>query len=74
MTTPPVGSAEADAPPVSADEFIERMTALRAELQKAVLGQERVVDALLTALFAQGHALIIGVPGLAKTICAEIFG
>ena len=33
-----------------------------------MLGQERVVDALLTALFAQGHALIIGVPGLAKTL------
>ncbi|MCC6348834.1 MAG: MoxR family ATPase [Candidatus Eisenbacteria bacterium] len=39
-----------------------------AELRKAIVGQEEVVDHLLTALFAGGHVLLVGVPGLAKTL------
>jgi MoxR-like ATPase len=39
-----------------------------AEIRKVIVGQERVVEELLTALFAGGHCLIIGVPGLAKTL------
>jgi len=38
------------------------------ELRKAVVGQDEVVDHLLTALFAGGHVLLVGVPGLAKTL------
>src|SRR5882724_10442308 len=41
---------------------------LKQEIAKAVVGQEHVVDDLLTALFARGHCLMIGVPGLAKTL------
>src|SRR5687768_1968313 len=41
---------------------------LRQELAKAVVGQQEVVDQLLTALFAGGHCLLVGVPGLAKTL------
>jgi MoxR-like ATPase len=41
---------------------------LKLELAKAVVGQEAIVDDLLTALFARGHCLMIGVPGLAKTL------
>ncbi len=39
-----------------------------AELRKVIVGQDAVVDQLLTALFANGHVLLIGVPGLAKTL------
>ena len=39
-----------------------------AEIRKAVVGQERVVKELMIALFAQGHCLLMGVPGLAKTL------
>jgi MoxR-like ATPase len=39
-----------------------------AELRKAIVGQDEVVDHLLTALFAGGHVLLVGVPGLAKTL------
>jgi MoxR-like ATPase len=42
--------------------------ALKREIHKAVVGQEAVVDDLLTAMFCQGHALVVGVPGLAKTL------
>jgi len=39
-----------------------------AELRKAIVGQDEVIDHLLTALFAGGHVLLVGVPGLAKTL------
>ena len=38
------------------------------EVRKVIVGQEQVVDELLTALFSRGHALLVGVPGLAKTL------
>jgi MoxR-like ATPase len=38
------------------------------EIHKAVVGQEQVVKELMTALFAQGHCLLMGVPGLGKTL------
>ena len=41
---------------------------LRSEIARVIIGQERVVDQLLTALFAGGHCLLVGVPGLAKTL------
>ncbi len=41
---------------------------LRAELAKVIVGQEEVVDQLLIALFAGGHCILEGVPGLAKTL------
>ena len=39
-----------------------------AELGKVMVGQERIVRLLLVSLFARGHCLLIGVPGLAKTL------
>ncbi len=51
---------------------IERLTdgyhRIRKELSKAVVGQQRVLEELLIAIFARGHCLLIGVPGLAKTL------
>jgi MoxR-like ATPase len=41
---------------------------LKEEIAKVIVGQEHIVDDLLTALFARGHCLMIGVPGLAKTL------
>ena len=41
---------------------------LRAEIRKVIIGQEEVVDLMLTALFSGGHCLLVGVPGLAKTL------
>src|SRR5262245_50903046 len=38
------------------------------ELSKAVVGQRRVIEELLIAIFARGHCLLVGVPGLAKTL------
>ncbi len=41
---------------------------IREELGKVIVGQDRVVEELLIALFSKGHCLLIGVPGLAKTL------
>ncbi|MCL4692692.1 MAG: MoxR family ATPase [Candidatus Hydrogenedentes bacterium] len=41
------------------------------EIHSVVVGQDRIIRELLTALFARGHALIIGVPGLAKTLLVK---
>jgi MoxR-like ATPase len=41
---------------------------LRREIAKVIIGQDEVVEQLLTSLFARGHALLVGVPGLAKTL------
>lgn len=41
---------------------------IKAQLQKVIIGQEKVLDQLLIALLANGHCLLIGVPGLAKTL------
>ena len=41
---------------------------LRAELGRVIIGQEQVLEQLLVAIFAQGHCLLEGVPGLAKTL------
>src|SRR5499427_3476648 len=41
---------------------------LRSEVGKIIIGQEAVLDQLLMAVFCRGHALLVGVPGLAKTL------
>src|SRR5229473_2672438 len=41
---------------------------LKNEIAKVIIGQETIVDDLLTAIFSRGHCLMIGVPGLAKTL------
>lgn len=49
-------------------ELGEACGRLRGEIARAVVGQEKVVDELLVSLLSGGHALLVGVPGLAKTL------
>ncbi len=44
---------------------------LKTEISKVVIGQDAVVRQVLTALFCQGHSLLVGVPGLAKTLLVQ---
>jgi MoxR-like ATPase len=46
----------------------EAFAALRGELGKVIVGQSQVMEELLIALFCRGHCLLVGVPGLAKTL------
>jgi hypothetical protein len=61
------------APPAAGDlEAVEQLAAayrvMRTELGKVIVGQEEVVEQVLTAMFCTGHVLLVGVPGLAKTL------
>ena len=47
--------------------------AIRSEIGKAVVGQDEVIDLLLTSLLVNGHILLEGVPGTAKTLLAQAF-
>lgn len=52
----------------SVEVMKEAHARIQSELRKVIVGQDQVIEELLTALFAGGHCLIIGVPGLAKTL------
>lgn len=56
------------------DSVSEKLAAARTEIGRAVFGQELVVEQTLTTLLAGGHALLIGVPGLAKTRLVNTLG
>ena len=47
---------------------------LRKELRRIIVGQDRVIERLSICLFARGHALLMGVPGLAKTLLVSKVG
>ena len=50
----------------------EKIGLLREQMARVIIGQRQVVDLLLTALLADGHVLIEGVPGVAKTLMAKV--
>jgi MoxR-like ATPase len=50
------------------EEFQSARSQILTELRKVIVGQDAVVEQLLTVLFANGHCLVVGVPGLAKTL------
>ena len=52
--------------------FAERVETLRQSIAQVVVGQQETVDLLLTAILANGHVLIEGVPGVAKTLTARL--
>src|SRR5580658_42711 len=71
--------AEAETPtPVQSDaviaQFKEARDRVLAEIGKVIVGQQEVLNQILVALFARGHCLLIGVPGLAKTLMVRTLG
>lgn len=48
--------------------FVEKYGLLKSEIAKVIVGQEKVVQEVLVAIFSKGHGLLVGVPGLAKTL------
>jgi MoxR-like ATPase len=49
-------------------QLVSKYKALKEEIKKVIVGQDEVVEQVLLAVFSGGHALLIGVPGLAKTL------
>jgi MoxR-like ATPase len=73
MTDTTAAAAPATAAPGETDlaavkELADAKRLLLGEIEKRIVGQKDVVEALLVALFARGHCLFVGVPGLAKTL------
>src|SRR4051794_25134986 len=62
MTTP------ADDPDAAARELAATFRALTEMIGRVIIGQDAVVEQLLLGLFSRGHCLLVGVPGLAKTL------
>ena len=56
------------------DGTIDRFAQVRTEIGQTIFGQERVVEESLITLLAGGHVLLVGVPGLAKTLLVETLG
>src|SRR6185503_7986645 len=50
------------------EEFASRRDTMLGEIRKVIVGQDEVIEEVLIALFARGHCLLVGVPGLAKTL------
>jgi MoxR-like ATPase len=55
----------------AADALAQAYQNLRSEIAKVVIGQDDVVKLMLTGIFCQGHSLLVGVPGLAKTLLVQ---
>jgi MoxR-like ATPase len=55
-------------PGLDADALVAAAARLRREIARRIVGQEAVIEEILMALVAGGHALLVGVPGLAKTL------
>jgi len=73
-TTPAGAPADAGAAREAAERFRRVHGAIRDEVGRAMVGQREVVDGVLTALFAGGHVLLEGVPGLGKTLLVRTLG
>lgn len=50
------------------EQLVKKYNQLKQEVAKVIIGQEEVVEGVLNAIFSGGHVLLIGVPGLAKTL------
>ena len=58
---------------VDLDALKNAVQAIKSELRKVIVGQDEFVELLIAALLADGHVLIEGVPGIAKTVTAKLF-
>lgn len=58
---------------IDLSELQESVASIKTEIAKIIIGQEEMVEQLIVALLANGHVLIEGVPGVAKTITAKLF-
>ncbi|TXI47402.1 MAG: MoxR family ATPase [Lysobacter sp.] len=71
LSLPPDPNAVA---PIVGEALVEKAAAVRAEIAKAFIGQDDVLDQILIVLLAGGHVLIEGVPGLGKTLLVRALG
>jgi MoxR-like ATPase len=63
-----------DTPAGAAEQFAEQIARVKREIHKVIVGQEQMIDQTLQCIFCHGHALLLGVPGLAKTLLVNTLG
>lgn len=56
------------------DAFVKKFNQLKQEIARVIVGQDKVVNNTLISIFSQGHVLLVGVPGLAKTLLVNTIG
>lgn len=56
----------------SVDNILETVDRVRDEVQKVIIGQEELIELIMVAIFAGGHVLLEGVPGVAKTLASKL--
>jgi len=56
------------------DAFVEKYNELKSEIAKVIVGQDEIIKNTLISIFSQGHVLLVGVPGLAKTLLISTIG
>ncbi|MCC5912732.1 MAG: AAA family ATPase, partial [Balneolaceae bacterium] len=66
-----MSEATPEAPEKAAELFSNSFQKIRDEIAKTVVGQDDIVDQLLISLFSGGHCVLVGVPGLAKTLLIQ---
>ena len=74
LTPPAAGADDTAAIAREAEAMAGKLSAARDTIGATILGQQRVIDHTLTALLCGGHALLVGLPGLAKTKLVETLG
>src|SRR5947209_9649429 len=70
-TPPPLPEYNPPDPGAVLERLAPRVRGLQEEVGKVIIGQQEVISAALYALFARGHCLLVGVPGLAKTLLVQ---
>ncbi|MBO4607394.1 MAG: AAA family ATPase, partial [Prevotella sp.] len=63
---------ESDSQRLDITAFSEKMQMVRQQIGSVIVGQTNAIDLLLTAILADGHVLLEGVPGVAKTLLARV--
>lgn len=58
---------------IALDEVKQKVDAVKDEIRKVIIGQDYFIEMLIASLFARGHILVEGVPGVGKTITAKLF-
>jgi MoxR-like ATPase len=59
---------------MNVQDFAQAFAAIRSEINRVLLGQDEIVEQVMLAIFARGHVLIEGVPGLGKTLLVRTLG
>jgi MoxR-like ATPase len=74
MEPPPASAASSQVNVEAITRLAEQRSRLISQISKVIIGQQEVIDNVLLTIFCGGHALIVGVPGLAKTLLVRCLG